>query len=357
VYRELDRQALNNSKDRGSRTTEKARKKRKSTELDPATLPNVTSGESSKQTNRQLVGSLIASYAFKDSGLIKKTMSLTVNRWDPDTHQPVIETIHLVSYYCADDVLSGKLTRPSEAPDLKDLPLSPEIWAAIKESSLGGKVPIDDGAYYLMDQSNPNAADLGFNPQLHMQYQQPAPLQQPIQQQMTQHVSQQHMSHQPGFQIPFGPYSQPYVPHGMSFSLPPPVSHSHTQSGGSSSGDYVNDLNLPVYGQRLSDTQQYVGYPPPMQQQQQQQQQQLPSSPNSPSKREFVPPTTSNYNMAQSLSSSHSQAALPRQGDHFQGPSHTIPASGQAPVQSIPKWYYDDNGSYVGSYPAYQQPH
>ncbi|ODV71974.1 Gti1/Pac2 family protein CYBJADRAFT_130635, partial [Cyberlindnera jadinii NRRL Y-1542] len=122
VYRELDRQALTNSKEKGSRLTEKAKRKRKSSgDLIKDSMGN----DAQRQPNRQLVGSLIASYAFKESGLIKKTMSVTVNRVDSN-QRPSSEIIHLVSYYCADDVLNGVLVRPSDSPQLKDLQLAPE---------------------------------------------------------------------------------------------------------------------------------------------------------------------------------------------------------------------------------------
>ncbi|KAH8909587.1 hypothetical protein BR93DRAFT_935317 [Coniochaeta sp. PMI_546] len=55
---------------------------------------------------RDLYGSLIDSYPFKAGGLVKKTITVTV---DGVPH-------HLVSYYKAEDVLSGKLKTPSMDP-------------------------------------------------------------------------------------------------------------------------------------------------------------------------------------------------------------------------------------------------
>jgi hypothetical protein len=127
------------------------------------------SASSNTVPDRSLVGSLIASYAFKESGLIKKTMSLTINKSDSPQDQTVLETVHLVSYYRAEDVLNGKLVRPVHSPQLKDIQLGNELWNAIKESTVGGKIPIEDEAFYFMDQSNPNAAALGFNPAIHLQ--------------------------------------------------------------------------------------------------------------------------------------------------------------------------------------------
>ncbi|KZZ88216.1 Ryp1 [Ascosphaera apis ARSEF 7405] len=61
------------------------------------------------EIERALVGSLVDSYGFKDSGLVKKTMSVVV--------QGV--THHLVSYYSVEDVLSGRLRSPSFDPELR----------------------------------------------------------------------------------------------------------------------------------------------------------------------------------------------------------------------------------------------
>ncbi|MCJ1472950.1 hypothetical protein MMC13_001599 [Lambiella insularis] len=57
---------------------------------------------------RALIGSLIDSYGFKDDGLVKKTMSVTVN----NIHH------HLVSYYKIDEVLSGQMRTVSQDPSL-----------------------------------------------------------------------------------------------------------------------------------------------------------------------------------------------------------------------------------------------
>lgn len=161
VYRELDRQALNN-KDKSKYNDKKKLKKKSIEDLES------TQNSSNSIPNRSLVGSLVTSYAFKEYGLIKKTLSLTINRLDSNNlnHQ---ETIHLVSYYSAEDVLNGKLQRPCDETNLSKIQLSNELWNAVKDSSLGGKIPIEDEAYYFMDQSNPNAIALGFNPAIHLQ--------------------------------------------------------------------------------------------------------------------------------------------------------------------------------------------
>lgn len=67
-------------------------------------------GDPEKDINRGLVGSLVDSYEFKENGLLKKTMTVTVN-----TVQH-----HLVSYYSLEDAKNG-LRTPRDDPNLRDL--------------------------------------------------------------------------------------------------------------------------------------------------------------------------------------------------------------------------------------------
>ncbi|WVQ93914.1 hypothetical protein IAU59_000992 [Kwoniella sp. CBS 9459] len=69
-----------------------------------------------RQRERQLVGSLTNSYKFKEGGLVKKTMSVSVNGFAQ----------HMVSYYSVEDVLAGKLRSPSTIPELQSLEISSE---------------------------------------------------------------------------------------------------------------------------------------------------------------------------------------------------------------------------------------
>ena len=69
------------------------------------------------EIERQLIGSLIDSYGFKADGLVKKTMSVTV--------QGV--THHLVSYYNIHDVIANQLRTPSQLPELQYLRPRPEL--------------------------------------------------------------------------------------------------------------------------------------------------------------------------------------------------------------------------------------
>ncbi|KAL0244057.1 hypothetical protein I308_105320 [Cryptococcus tetragattii IND107] len=73
-------------------------------------------GSIDRLKERQLVGSLTNSYKFKENGLVKKTMSVSVNGFAQ----------HVVSYYAIDDVISGKLRTPSSIPELASLEISPE---------------------------------------------------------------------------------------------------------------------------------------------------------------------------------------------------------------------------------------
>jgi Gti1/Pac2 family transcription factor len=68
---------------------------------------DTTSGTSlSKETERSLIGSLVDSYGFKEEGLVKKTVSVTVGG----------VSHHLVSYYTVADVMNNKFTTPSKDP-------------------------------------------------------------------------------------------------------------------------------------------------------------------------------------------------------------------------------------------------
>ncbi|KAM9940004.1 hypothetical protein OXX80_000560 [Metschnikowia pulcherrima] len=83
----------------------------------------------------------------QDRGLIKKTLSLSIPA--SESESGMARTIHLISYFSAYDVLAGNLIRPSQT-DLRDFPVSPSLWSAIRRSSLGGKLlPENEANYYL----------------------------------------------------------------------------------------------------------------------------------------------------------------------------------------------------------------
>ncbi|KAI9269807.1 Gti1/Pac2 family-domain-containing protein [Sporodiniella umbellata] len=74
-------------------------------------------GSIDRQKEKQLIGSLSDSYKFKEEGLIKKTMSISVNG----------VAQHLISYYNPREVLENRLQLPSTVPELASLEISPEL--------------------------------------------------------------------------------------------------------------------------------------------------------------------------------------------------------------------------------------
>ena len=104
------------------------------------------------EVERALVGSLVDSYGFKESGLVKKTMSVTV----------MGITHHLVSYYSVEDVMRGVLNPPSMVESLRYI--RPRAELTQKQSF---RAPIDDmetGA--LENPHDPSHASLyGYRPQ------------------------------------------------------------------------------------------------------------------------------------------------------------------------------------------------
>lgn len=67
------------------------------------------------ELDRTIVGSLTSSYPFVRDGLCKKTISIQVEG----------STQHLISYYKIDDVHHGRLTIPSNLPEISSLNISP----------------------------------------------------------------------------------------------------------------------------------------------------------------------------------------------------------------------------------------
>lgn len=69
------------------------------------------------EKERHLVGCLSDSYSFKRNGLVKKTMSITVNNVPQ----------HFISYYDPQDVIEEKLHTTSSIPELASLHISSEF--------------------------------------------------------------------------------------------------------------------------------------------------------------------------------------------------------------------------------------
>ncbi|KAL2871316.1 camp independent regulatory protein [Aspergillus lucknowensis] len=112
---------------------------------------------------RALVGSLVDSYGFKESGLVKKTMSVTVSG----------VTHHLVSYYSVEDVMHSSLVPPSAVEGLKFIRPRPELT-----QKQNFRAPIDDMETVSMENPNDPSHPL-FPYRTQMVPTQPYPMQTP----------------------------------------------------------------------------------------------------------------------------------------------------------------------------------
>jgi Gti1/Pac2 family transcription factor len=143
VYRELDKpfppgekkRAMKKGNRRPVQSTRPGDPYPRSDSSGPSYSPTTPSsnygGDRPQQSDleRALVGSLVDSYGFKDSGLVKKTMSVTVAG----------VTHHLVSYYSVEDVIKGLLSPPSMHDELRYIRPRGEL---ISKQSF--RAPIDD---------------------------------------------------------------------------------------------------------------------------------------------------------------------------------------------------------------------
>lgn len=125
IYRELDK----------SRSTTRRSSSRKSStgQSESFSLPPLsnTGQHQSNISPRAVVGSLNSSYSFRQRGLIKKAMSLKLKTSNSQ------ETVHMVSYYTAEDVENGKLQRPSQSAFFQELRPCPELIDAVDNSTVG----------------------------------------------------------------------------------------------------------------------------------------------------------------------------------------------------------------------------
>lgn len=92
--------------------------------------------DSDKDVERQLIGSLVDSYGFRPNGLVKKTMSITLNG----------VSHHLVSYYTVDDVKKHKLHRPVSDTRLGGITVRPELY--MKQNF---RAPVEEAEQYAID--------------------------------------------------------------------------------------------------------------------------------------------------------------------------------------------------------------
>jgi hypothetical protein len=109
----------------------------------PANQPDSKStapgaGDSDKEMERQLIGSLVDSYGFRPNGLVKKTMSISLNG----------VSHHLVSYYTVEDVKQRKLQRPVADSRLAGIAIRPELY--LKQNF---RAPVEESDQFAVDGS------------------------------------------------------------------------------------------------------------------------------------------------------------------------------------------------------------
>lgn len=98
--------------------------------------PEVPSTDQDKELERSLIGSLVDSYGFRPDGLVKKTMSISVNGI---SH-------HMVSYYKVDDVKNHILPRPLSDHRLQGISVRPELY--MKQNF---RAPVEETDQYALD--------------------------------------------------------------------------------------------------------------------------------------------------------------------------------------------------------------
>lgn len=96
----------------------------------------VPSTDQDKELERSLIGSLVDSYGFRPDGLVKKTMSISVNGI---SH-------HMVSYYKVEDVKQGNLPRPISDSRLSGISVRPELY--LKQNF---RAPVEETEQYALD--------------------------------------------------------------------------------------------------------------------------------------------------------------------------------------------------------------
>ncbi|CAG8165752.1 unnamed protein product [Penicillium nalgiovense] len=118
----------------------------------PSSRPFSDRSSHQSELERALVGSLVDSYGFKVSGLVKKTMSVTV----------LGVTHHLVSYYSVEDVMRGIVNPPSMVDSLRFI--RPRTELTQKQSF---RSPIDELEASAAENQEPSHATLyGYRPQM-----------------------------------------------------------------------------------------------------------------------------------------------------------------------------------------------
>jgi hypothetical protein len=104
--------------------------------VNPEIKSGLPSSEQDKELERSLIGSLVDSYGFRADGLVRMTMSISVNG---TSH-------HMVSYYKVDDVKQNALARPLQDPRLQHISVRPELY--LKQNF---REPIEETEHYAID--------------------------------------------------------------------------------------------------------------------------------------------------------------------------------------------------------------
>jgi Gti1/Pac2 family transcription factor len=166
----------------------------------------------SKERERSLIGSLVDSYGFKEDGLVKKTISVTVGGI---TH-------HLVSYYTVTDVMNNKFSTPSRDPRFQDINPRPGLITKQKFRTPIDEVEsldrVDDQSVY----ATPSYAHNGYETAEPSLTQRPMSLPSP---QM------------------YAPTSSAYNNYGISLSSAPYLGLSTGHSGNAFSGHFAANLS------------------------------------------------------------------------------------------------------------------
>lgn len=98
--------------------------------------------DNDREMERQLIGSLVDSYGFRPDGLVKKTMSVSMNG----------VSHHLVSYYKIDDVKHRNLMRPIDDARLAQLTVRPELY--LKQNF---RTPVEETEHYVVNPESMHA--------------------------------------------------------------------------------------------------------------------------------------------------------------------------------------------------------
>ncbi len=230
VYRELDKPFPPGEKKRAMKKNSRARPSRpgepyprpdsNNSTYSPTTPSSATFSPDRppNEMERSLIGSLVDSYGFKADGLVKKTMSVTV--------QGV--THHLVSYYSVTDVVNGQLRTPSQTESLHYVRPRPELTS--KQSF---RSPLEDTEEIegIREHNLAVQAPYGYRPP--------------------------QVAH-PAYMPPSGPY---YAP-GM---YPPGQNHPVTTAGYPPGTTAIagNYMPAPMPNPQMTHREEYGQYPPP----------------------------------------------------------------------------------------------